>query len=558
MSRRFAGAGLLRRPGSRWQAGGGAPLSGAVSISPFGDSITAGQGSTDSLGYRSILRLALDAALPEVTATFVGPYGSAPNEHGGDPGATISGIEANYNAWIALPSTAPDIAIVMAGTNDCADIGGAYNGPAAQARFGDLLDAIIASNSDVQIVVLSPPTVNPADTDPADETLRDNLADYAPRCILEARKRSFLTVDLHAESLTWVTGDFDDDVHLSDSGYAKMAAFIQSQVERSIGRILAPSSYPTAPEIVTDPTISTPVVGVSATITPGIVDAFPTYPTNTYRVLDAADDSLISDRGTTASYTPVIGDVGIQLKIEQTSGADVRIGPASTAVASPIAFPTANLVFAFEARADVTESGGLVSQIDGQHGSTPIATASGSARPDYLATSGYTGGPAMRFGAPATGGTATKLDVSASLRASAGDVTICALVNPAVIGSGDQQWVVGHTTLYGGLHIRSNTVSRPQWYDGSYRDTAVAATTGWQLYTWRLSGTSMDIYRGRAQLGSTLIATARALTSPTIGNVPAGGFPLDGLIEGVWAFDAAIVLADLWDWIDQEWPGIAP
>lgn len=538
--------------------GGSAPLSGAVSISPFGDSITAGQGSTDSLGYRSILRLALATSLPSVTATFVGPYGSAPNNHGGDPGATISEVEINYEAWIATPATAPDIVILMAGTNDCDAAGPAYNGATAQAAFGDLLDAIIASNSDVQVVVLSPPTVNPADVAPADMTLRANLADYAPRAILEARKRSFLTVDLHDESLTWVTGDFDDDVHLSDAGYAKMAAFIQSQVETAIGRILAPSSYPQAAEIVTDPTISTPVVGVSATITPGIVDAFPTQPTSTYRVLDAADDSLISDRGTTASYTPVIGDVGKQLKIEQTSGADVRIGPASTAVASPVAFPTTNAVFAFEARVGVTESGGRVTDVQGQHGTTADATASGTARPDYLATSGYTGGPAMRFGVSATGGTATLLDVSASLRAGAGDSTISVLYNSENATTGDQQWLLGFASLYGPLHIRSNVVPRASWYDGGYRSLAVANVTGWQLLTFWNSGTTLRIYRGRTQIGSDLTITQRALTTPKIGNVPGAGFPLDGLIEGLWAFDAAITLADFWDWADQEWPGIAP
>lgn len=557
MSRRFAK--LLRRPSTGRGPTSSFVLSGAVTIAPFGDSITQGQGSTDSLGYRSILRLALASSLPSVTSTFVGPYGTAPNEHGGDPGATISEVEINYETWIALPSTAPDIVLLMEGTNDCDTTGPAYDGATAQAAFGDLLDAIIASNADVQVVVFSPPTVNPTYVAAPDVTLRNNLADYAPRCILEARKRSFLTVDLHSESLSWPASYFTDDVHLSDTGYAAMAAFVQSQTEEAIGRILAPSRYPQAAEIVTDPVISDPVVGVAAVITPGFVDAFPSLPTNTFRVLDASDDSEIADLGTDTEYTPVVGDLGVQLKIEQTSGGDVRTGPASTAVASPLTIPATNLVFAIEARAGVTESGGLVSAVTGQHGTSVNASAAGSERPDYLATSGYLSGPTFRFGAPSTNGDTTRLALSAALRSTAGDFTIAALVNPAVIGSGTQQWVVGFASLYGGLHIRSNTVSRPQWFDGAYRDSGVAATTGWQLYTWRLSGTSLDIYRGRTQLGTTLTATARALTSPTIGNLPTGSdFPIDGLLEGAWGYDAAITLSDLWDYLEQEWPGIAP
>jgi lysophospholipase L1-like esterase len=533
-------------------------LSGALTIHPRGDSITAGQGSTDGLGYRSTLRLALVTSLPEVTATFVGPYGSAPNQHGGNPGRTIAEIETDYETWIATPATPPDLVILMAGTNDCDTAGPAYNGATAQAAFGALLDAIIASNADAQVVVLSPPTVNPANTAPADETLRANLADYAPRCVLEARKRSFLTVDLHAESLTWVAGDFDDDVHLSDSGYAKMAAFIQSQVAEAIGRVLAPNSYPQAAEIVTDPTLSDPVVGVAATITPGAVDAFPAQPTSTYRILDAADDSEIADLGTATQYTPVIGDLGLQLKVEQTAGGDVRTGPASTAVANPLPFPTTNAVFAFEARAGVTESGGRVTDWQGQHGTTADATASGTARPDYRATDGYLGGPALRFGAPATGGTATLMDVSASLRGTAGNSTISVLYNSENATTGDQQWLLGFASLYGPLHIRSNVVPRASWYDGAYRSLAVANVTGWQLLTFWNSGTTLRIYRGRTQIGTDLTVTQRALTTPKIGNVPGAGFPLDGLIEGLWAFDAAITLADLWDWVEQEWPGIAP
>lgn len=552
-ARRFGAMGRRRA-----LAAGGGGLSGSVTIAPFGDSITQGQGSTDSLGYRSILRLALASSLPSVTAMFVGPYGTDPNKHGGDPGATISEIETNFETWIALPSTAPDVVILMAGTNDCDTAGPAYDGATAQAAVGALMDAIIAANADVQIVVLSPPTVNPNYVDAPSVTLRNNLADYAPRIILEARKRSMLYVDVHDASLAWVAADFDDDVHLSDAGYTKEAALIQSTVEQAIGRILAPSRYTTAPTIVTPPTITaSPVVGSPAVITPGAVDAFPSV-TSTFRVLDASDDSEIADLGTDTSYTPVIGDLGVQLKPEQTAGADVETGTASAAVASPIAIPSANLVIALEARAGVTESGGLVTAVAAQHGTSAAGSASGTERPDYRATDGYLGGPALRFGAPSTNGTATLLHVSASLRASAGDSTIAVLYNSENATTGDQQWLMGFASLYGPLHIRSNTVPRASWFDGAYRSLAVANQTGWQLLTFWNSGATLRIYRGRTQIGSDLTVTQRALTTPKVGNVPGGGFPLDGLIEGIWAYDAAITLADLWDYLEQEWPGVAP
>lgn len=184
-------------------------LTGAVLVHPRGDSITQGQGSSDGFGYRSALRLALAASLPGVAATFVGPYGSAPNQHGGNPGRTIAEIQSDYLAAYPSPPTEvvpPDVVILMAGTNDTDAAGPAYVGAAAQAAFGALLDAIVSRHEEfdraVQVVVVSPPTVNPSYVAPADEALRDNLADYAPRCLLEARKRSFLVVDLHAESLS--------------------------------------------------------------------------------------------------------------------------------------------------------------------------------------------------------------------------------------------------------------------------------------------------------------------------------------------------------------------
>lgn len=539
-------------------------LSGSVTIAPFGDSITYGQGSSDLLGYRAILRQALALALPNVPATFVGPYGSAPDNHGGDPGATIAEIQSNFETWIATPAAPPDIIILMAGTNDCDTAGPAYDGPTAQANLGNCLDSMISANPNVQIVVIAPSTVNPDNTSPDDETLRSNLADYATRVILEARKRSMIAVDLHTASLAWVAADFTDDVHLANpGGYQKMASILQSPTTQAIGRQLAPSRYVTLPEIVTAPSITaSPVVGSPAIITPGFVDAFPSV-ISTFRILDASDDSEIVDLDTGLSYVPDSGDLGVQFKPEQTAGSDIEVGTASNAVASPLPIPTTNLVFAFEARAGVTESGGLVTQLDSQHSTSPVAVASGSERPDYLSSGGYLDGPVLRFGSSATNGDTTRLAVDTSLRETAGDCTLAFIVNPGVL-LGTQQWLAGFTatdgsptSLIGPLHIRSSAVSRPQWYDGAYRDTGVAAVSGWQLLTFWISGTTLRVYRGRSQLGSDLTVTPRVLTNPIIGNVATGtDLPLDGLMEGAWAYDAAIVVSDLWDWIEQEWPGI--
>lgn len=412
--------------------GSGIILSGNVSIALFGNSITAGTGSTNGLGFRDDLATAIALALPGVTVTWVGPYGTPPLEHGGDPGATISGIETNFSAWITGGGSA-DIVLVQAGTNDAADIGVPYVGSEAALRYASMLETMLASVAHVGIV--TPPTVNPASIDPADEALRLNLADFAPRAILEARKLSCLYVDLHAASLSWIASDFADDVHESDSGNTKHEAVIRQTVINLIGRQLAPSRNITLPEIVTDPTISAPVIGSPAVITPGAVDAFPQV-TNTFRILDSADDSEIADVGTDLVYTPTGGDLGLQLRVEQTSGADIRIGPASVAVASPIAFPTTDLVLAFEARSDVTESGGRVSSVGGQHGTTAIATAAGAAQPDYRVSDGYLGGPAFRFGAPSTGGDATLLNVNENLLAAPGDCTISFLYNSENVTTG--------------------------------------------------------------------------------------------------------------------------
>lgn len=527
-------------------------LSGTVRVMALGDSMT--DYADDADGWIQVLSTALAARLPDVTIEWVGSEGTSPWEHEGDPGAALSGIRINLAA--SQTTEAPDLILLLGGTNDAHPTagGGAYDAATSTAAIAGLLADAKAVNSDVQFVVTSPVIPNPATVSDNATAHRAGVADIGPRIIQATREEALLYVD--GSALALVSGDFIDHVHFAPTGDAKYAVHIEDKVVEGIGRVLAPARYSQVAEIVSDPTLSAPVVGASAAITAGAVDAFPTIPTSTFRVLDDADDSEVADLGALTAWTPLLGDSGKSVKVEQTAGGDVRVGPTS-AVTSGVSMPTSGLVYAIEARAGVTESGGLVTEALGQHGTTADGTATGTARPDYLATSGINSGPTFRFGASATNTTSTLLDMSEDLRGTAGDSCISVLVNPSVL-LGDQQWLMGFTGLYGPLHIRGSSTDEPHWYDGAYaRAAGVDSTTGWQLLTFYQDGTDVTVYRGRTEIAS-LTVTERALTAGTLCNIPGGGFPFDGLCEAAYAFDTLPTLSELWDYIEQEYPGAAP
>lgn len=139
------------------------PCAAAVpcAILPFGDSITAGTGSTDRAGYRS--ELFREAVVHGQALTFVGRSSSGPAEVAGQPfprqheghsgylidtGPERPGLLPIVDAVFA--AVTPNIVLLMIGTND---IPWRLDLPNEPKRLGLLIDAISSRAPDALIVV---------------------------------------------------------------------------------------------------------------------------------------------------------------------------------------------------------------------------------------------------------------------------------------------------------------------------------------------------------------------------------------------------------------------
>jgi lysophospholipase L1-like esterase len=189
-----------------------------------GDSLVQGVGATSGSGLVNITRDLLEAG--DGTWRMVGDQGTAPDAHFGRSGDTIAD-QASVGAGIFTrlgvgTDYRPDVVHLMIGTNDCEDNSGAdYDATDTIAALEALASGIIVAEPGVRLVLATPPPISPAASSAYDQA-RANLADLVPKIRTFAASRSIPLADMYAA--TWVAGDYDDNVHWNDTGYAKAAA----------------------------------------------------------------------------------------------------------------------------------------------------------------------------------------------------------------------------------------------------------------------------------------------------------------------------------------------
>jgi lysophospholipase L1-like esterase len=210
----------------RYQSGAAA----FVRIMPFGDSITYGVGGSNA-GYRSFLGALL--AQQGISYQFVGSISDNPGmlaadqmHHEGHPGYVIesgssgrAGLADSLAAWLGAGGVAPDVILLMIGTNDI-DVN--YD----NANVGKRLDAFISRISDrtsglrpdADLVVAQIVKIGDATEDARAQTYNAQIATIVANHKAAGERVS--VVDMHTPL---DAGDFSDKLHPNDSGYGKMA-----------------------------------------------------------------------------------------------------------------------------------------------------------------------------------------------------------------------------------------------------------------------------------------------------------------------------------------------
>jgi lysophospholipase L1-like esterase len=195
---------------------------GKLQILPLGDSITLGVNG----GYRNRVFSSLTAAgyVVDLVGSQSDPYAEvADHDHEGHPGFTIGNIASDLAGWAGM-ITAPDVVLLMIGTND---IAWWYNEtPSTTADHGlALINQILAQFPNTVVLVasiapMSAKTVDPNATERSTAATQYN-AELKSRATshAEAGKRVFF-VDVNA-ALT--VSDLYDGIHPTRAAHDKVA-----------------------------------------------------------------------------------------------------------------------------------------------------------------------------------------------------------------------------------------------------------------------------------------------------------------------------------------------
>ncbi|KAK2000965.1 GDSL-like Lipase/Acylhydrolase [Colletotrichum falcatum] len=188
----------------------------SLRIMPLGASITYGEKSTDGNGYRKALRDLLVADGNPVDMVGSHPNGTmADNDNEGWPGFRIDQVLAK--AEVSVPETLPNLVLVNAGTNDCAQ---AYDTAGAGARMLALLE-FLWSASPRATAVLS--TLLPNGNNATEAcVLRVNEQYRALVAQQQALSKKIALADMHTDKGP-LASDLVDGTHPDDAGYVKMA-----------------------------------------------------------------------------------------------------------------------------------------------------------------------------------------------------------------------------------------------------------------------------------------------------------------------------------------------
>ena len=209
---------------------------GTPTIMPLGDSITAGEHSTDrySGGYR--IQFWARAEEDDITIDFVGRQSNGPDSlgdqnHEGYPGYNINNLNATVVGSGAMGTISPDVVLIMAGTNDANQ---GQRGTWMIGSMRNMIDSILAANPNSFIFVSTiPPMDEPNGVDAENENvdlfnslLPDLVAEYEsshPNQVFLVDAGGSLTVgDMNGVNSNDPTVSGRDGIHPTNDGYTKL------------------------------------------------------------------------------------------------------------------------------------------------------------------------------------------------------------------------------------------------------------------------------------------------------------------------------------------------
>jgi lysophospholipase L1-like esterase len=200
-----------------------------VYLSCIGDSITQGQFSESGRSYRLKLFTAFETSdiSPTETIIYRGTTNDRCLDHNGVSGDTIAEVDARVAASIS--ANAPDVMVLLVGTNDCQEAG--YDGPTAQAAYASLLATIHTADATLPIVVvLVPPLTN--------ATHNANVNDLNPRIetavAAAAHATTITVVDPRDDGWTTGAGYTTDGVHPNDAGETALSTVIEAGIRAAL------------------------------------------------------------------------------------------------------------------------------------------------------------------------------------------------------------------------------------------------------------------------------------------------------------------------------------
>ncbi|KAK2026942.1 GDSL-like Lipase/Acylhydrolase [Colletotrichum zoysiae] len=211
----------------------------SLRIMPLGASITYGQTSPDGNGYRLALRNLLVADGNPVDMVGSHPNGTmADNQNEGWPGFRID--QVLEKAKVSVPEDLPNLVLVNAGTNDCAQ---SHDTDGAGARMLEMLEFIWATSTRATIALSTLLPNGNATTEAC--VLRVNEQYKALIAEQQALSKKLVLADMHTDAGP-LASDLVDGTHPDEAGYVKMANiwFASIKDAASRGWLEAPQPLP--------------------------------------------------------------------------------------------------------------------------------------------------------------------------------------------------------------------------------------------------------------------------------------------------------------------------
>jgi lysophospholipase L1-like esterase len=191
----------------------------------LGDSITHGFIATQPLnqvsGYRGLLYTRLTTAgysVNFVGSLISGEPGLADKDHEGHDGFRIDNLDAGVGTWLAANS--PDLILLMAGTNDAAQML-----PGCGARMASLLDHINQAAPQAMVLVSTIPPIDPGNLDAGgpERARAAQVCNAELPLAINSRAADGHNVKLVNAGGSLSVRDLADGIHPTPAGYTRLA-----------------------------------------------------------------------------------------------------------------------------------------------------------------------------------------------------------------------------------------------------------------------------------------------------------------------------------------------